>query len=86
MAKKVADHVRKKKMKTSIIIGGIALFLLGAGIAGATYSLVMMPKVSALVVAYEQELRVQHEYLKACEARMMYLDNVLDKHSIEVIQ
>lgn len=35
---------------------------------------------------YEQELRLQQEYLKACEARMMYLDNVVKQNGIEVIQ
>ena len=37
-------------------------------------------------VEHQQEIRVWHEYLKACEARMMYLDHVVDKAGIEVIQ
>lgn len=64
----------------------LIIILLTAGITGAGFLLVFVPKMNNVVVSYEQELRVQHEYLKACEARMMYLDNVLDKNGIEVIQ
>lgn len=36
-----------------------------------------------MVFEYEQELRVQHEYLKACDAVRMYQENLLEKNNIE---
>jgi len=38
-----------------------------------------------MVFEYEQELRVQHEYWKACDATRMYLEHVVEENGIETI-
>lgn len=64
----------------------VIIALLASGITGAAILLYMLPQVDQLVLAYEQELRVQHEYQKACEAHRMYLTHVLDNHNINYVQ
>lgn len=46
---------------------------------------ILSNQYEGLQLKHEQQMRVQWEYLKGCEARMMYLDNVVEKHGIEVI-
>lgn len=79
-------HV-KTKMKVNIILTSIFAFvLLLIGLFAYGYVFHVTTTTNELVTAYEQELRVQHEYQKACEAHRMYLTHVLDNHNINYVQ
>jgi len=75
MAKEVADLVKKNNMDKILLITGFIIIVL-----------IMISLVSKddSVAAHESELRYSQEMNKACEARRMYLEGVVEQYSIKV--
>lgn len=82
----LVEDLRKLKMKINFIVTTfLAGLFLGSGITGFIFIFSGIFDTTEMVTEYEQELRVQHEYLKACDAQRMYQGHVLDKNGIDYI-